>query len=184
MDCTMVTSRVAAFLDGALASSECERFVLHIEACTPCSRIVMEIEAQHFSPLTMEQRKEICGREKFWDDMDSVLCAHMDQMVLAKTACLGPWHRRQVGMPLPMVMAYAAAMLMAVAWGVQQRDRALKAEVASEHLALRQRRCRQSLLSSAGVRVWLASLPAHQFARNSAISEYTALKGPLPTARF
>lgn len=134
MDCTMVTSRVAAFLDGALASSECERFVLHIEACTPCSRIVMEIEAQHFSPLTMEQKKEICGREKFWDDMDSVLCAHMDQMVLAKTACLGPWHRRQVGMPLPMVMAYAAAMLMAVGWGVQQRDRALKAEVASEHL--------------------------------------------------
>jgi len=134
MDCTMVTSRVAAFLDGALVSSESERFVLHIEACTPCSRIVMEIEAQRFVPLTGQQRQEICDREKFWDDMDSVLGAHMDQMVLAKTACLGPWHRRRVGMPLPMVMAYAAAMLMAVAWGVQQRDRALTAEVASEHL--------------------------------------------------
>lgn len=134
MDCTMVTSRVAAFLDGALGSSDSESFVLHIEACSPCSKIVMEIEAQRFVPLTLEQKNEICGREKFWDDMDSVLCAHLDQMVLAKTACLGPWHRRKVGLPLPMVMAYAAAMLLAVAWGAQQRDRAMKAEVASEHL--------------------------------------------------
>ena len=168
MDCTMVTSRVAAFLDGALASSESERFVLHIEACSPCSQIVVEIEAQRFVPLTVEQREDICGREKFWNDMDSVLCTHMEQMVIAKTACLGPWHRRQVGMPMPMVMAYAAAMLMAVAWGVQQRDRALVAEVASEHLG-------QELESERR----LAAQPAPEQSRESTykVVNYTPQRG-------
>ena len=44
------------------------------------------------------------------------------------------WYRRRVGMPAPMVMAYAAAMMLAVAWGMQQRERALSAEVSVEHL--------------------------------------------------
>jgi len=37
-------------------------------------------------------------------------------------------------MPIPLVVAYAAAMLLAVAWGMQQRDRAQTAELSSEHL--------------------------------------------------
>ena len=44
------------------------------------------------------------------------------------------WYSRRVGMPAPMVMAYAAAMLLAVAWGMQQQERALAAEVSVEHL--------------------------------------------------
>ena len=44
------------------------------------------------------------------------------------------WYSHRVGMPAPMVMAYAAAMVLAVAWGMQQRDRALAAEVSIEHL--------------------------------------------------
>ena len=40
MDCTTVSSRVAAFLDGEMDAGECERFVLHIEGCEPCTRLV------------------------------------------------------------------------------------------------------------------------------------------------
>jgi hypothetical protein len=134
MDCTMVTSRVAAFIDGELAPGDCERFVLHIETCDPCTQIVIQLEAQRFVPLSADQRRSICGRGEFWGDMDSVLGTHLDQMVLAKTACLGPWHRRRVGMPLPMVLTYAAAILLAVSWGLQQRERAQLAELATEHL--------------------------------------------------
>ena len=134
MDCTLVTSRVAAFLDGELGPSETERFVMHVDACDACTSVVVRIETQRFRPLEPAEREAICGRDGFWRDMDSVLSTHVDQMVLTKTACLGPWHSRRVGMPVPMVVAYAAAMLLAVAWGVQQRDRASTAEMASEHL--------------------------------------------------
>jgi anti-sigma factor RsiW len=134
MDCSGVSSRIAAFLDGELAPADCERFTLHIEACESCAQIVVQLEAQRFLPLDCNEKVTICGRVDFWGDMDSVLSTHMDQMVLAKTACLGPWHKRRVGMPIPLVVAYAAAMLLAVAWGVQQRDRAQTAELSSEHL--------------------------------------------------
>ncbi len=134
MDCTMVSSRVAAFLDGEMAPGDCERFILHIEACEPCTRLVARLEAQRFAPLSDDDKTRICGRSEFWSDMDSVLGTHMDQMVLAKTACLGPWYSRRVGLPVPMIVAYAAAMMLAVVWGLQQKDRASTAELASEHL--------------------------------------------------
>ena len=134
MDCTKVTSRVAAFLDRELSPSEHARFEAHIEGCVDCSRLVLNLEQQRFSPLCSDERESICGREGFWGDMDSVLGAHMDQMVLDQTACLGPWHSRRVGLTVPMIAAYAAAMVLAVVWGVQQRDRAVTAEMASEHL--------------------------------------------------
>ena len=134
MDCTSVITRVAAFLDGELSPDETERFASHIEGCPACMRIVVRMGEQTFSPLGPEARQNICGRDGFWGDMDSVLDTHLDQMVLAKTAPSGPWFARRVTLPIPMIAAYAAAMLLAVAWGVQQHDRASTAELASEHL--------------------------------------------------
>ena len=134
MDCTTVSSRVAAFLDGEMDAGECQRFVLHIEGCEPCTRLVAKLEAQRFAPLSDGEKKSIVGRTEFWCDMDSVLDTHMDQMVLAKTACLGPWYSRRVGLPVPMIAAYAAAMVLAVVWGLQQQERASSAELATEHL--------------------------------------------------
>ena len=130
----MVNSRLAAFLDGELAPAELSRFEMHIQGCDDCMQVVIKLEEQRFRPLSSQERTDICGRESFWGDMDSVLDTHLDQMVLSKTACLGPWHTRRIGLPIPMIVAYAAAMVLAVAWGAQQRDRAMTAEVASEHL--------------------------------------------------
>ena len=56
MDCTTVSSRVAAFLDGEMDAGECERFVLHIEACDPCTRLVAKLEAQRFSPWSEDEK--------------------------------------------------------------------------------------------------------------------------------
>ena len=134
MDCTIVSGRIAAFLDGELAPADTERFTLHIESCSTCSELVIEMEAQLFAPLSADEKRAICGREEFWSDMDSVLGTHIDQMVLAKTACVGPWHTRRVAMTVPTAVAYAAAMVLAVAWGLVQQDRAQSAELASEHL--------------------------------------------------
>lgn len=134
MDCSSVTLRIAAFLDDQLGESETEQFAMHIDACGDCAELIVRLERQRFSPLSAEVQQSICGRQEFWGDMEVVLDAHLDQMVLTKTACLGPWHSRRVALPVPMIAAYAAAMVLAVAWGVQQQDRAATAEMASEHL--------------------------------------------------
>lgn len=134
MDCVVVSSRIAAFLDGELAPAEHQQFSLHIERCEICTQMVVQLEAQRFMPLSAEQKSSICGPPAFWNDMDSVLCAHMDQMVVEQTISLGPWYRRRVGLPTPMLVAYAAAMVLAVVWGLQQRERAMAAEVSVEHL--------------------------------------------------
>ena len=134
MDCTSVTTRVAAFLDGELGPAETEQFAAHLEGCAACMRIVIRLERQEFTPLGASAREAICGREGFWGDMESVLDTHLDQMVLAKTAPSGPWFARRVALPVPMIAAYAAALMLAVSWGVQQHGRASSAEMASEHL--------------------------------------------------
>lgn len=134
MDCTEVSGRIAAFLDGELAPGDIERFSSHIDGCESCAHLVRTMEAQRFEPLCSQEKEAICGTDGFWADMDSALSSHMDQMVATGAVRAGPWHSRRVGMPVPAIVAYAAAMLLVVAWGVQQQDRAQTAEVASEHL--------------------------------------------------
>ncbi len=134
MDCVVISSRIAAYLDGELAPAEVQQFSMHIERCEDCTQIVIQLEAQRFIPLSPQEQAAICGPTAFWGDMDSVLGAHMDQMVVQHTVRLGPWYRRRVGLPVPMLVAYAAAMLLAVAWGMQQSDRAVAAEISAEHL--------------------------------------------------
>jgi anti-sigma factor RsiW len=134
MDCVIVSSRIAAFLDGELAPSEVEQFSIHIERCDPCSQIVIRLEAQRFVPLNQQERASICSTAGFWGDMDVSLGAQMDEMVQVRTLVVGPWYSRKVGLPAPMLAAYAAAMLLVIAWGMQQRDRALSAEVSADHL--------------------------------------------------
>ena len=134
MDCVVVKSRIAAFLDGELAPAEAEQFSIHIERCEPCAQIVIRLEAQRFLPLSSQEKSSICNGSGFWGKMDAKLCSEMDQMTVEGVLVVSPWYSRRVGLPAPMLMAYAAAMLLAVAWGMQQRERAMSAEVSAEHL--------------------------------------------------
>lgn len=134
MDCVFVRTRVAAFIDGELAPAEVEQFAVHIDRCTVCAELVVSIEAQRFMPLSTQEKSEMCGSPSFWSKMDASLCGELDQMTMQHGSVVRPWYRRSVGMPAPMVVAYAAAMLLAVAWGIQQQERALAAEGSVEHL--------------------------------------------------
>ena len=134
MDCLTTQERVAAYLDGELAPSEAEQFATHVEQCAVCAGILKSIQAQCFQPLSAVERAAVCGSSDFWEDMDAVLCAELDEKAGGQAVRVRAWYSRRVGMPTPMVMAYAAAMMLAVAWGMQQRERALAAEVSVEHL--------------------------------------------------
>ncbi len=66
--------------------------------------------------------------------MAAGLSVQMEEVSGGQAVRVCGWYRHRVGLPAPMVMAYAAAMVLAVAWGMQQRERALAAEVSVEHL--------------------------------------------------
>lgn len=134
MNCMTVKIRVAAFLDGEMAPAECEQITAHIEKCARCAEMIVSLKEQCFDKFSMDQKADICGDKDFWGCMDGVLDAHMDQMVITATTVRGPWYSQQVGVPMPMMVAYAAVMMLAVAWGVQQLDRAQSAEMAADHL--------------------------------------------------
>ncbi len=134
MDCVTTHERVAAYLDGQLAPAEAEQVASHIERCASCASMVKSLQAQCFQPLSAAEKASVCASQGFWDDMDAVLCVEMDEVAGGRAMRVRAWYSRRVGMPAPMVMAYAAAMLLAVAWGMQQRERALAAEVSVEHL--------------------------------------------------
>jgi anti-sigma factor RsiW len=134
MDCMTVNIRVAAFIDGELAPAESEQITTHLEKCSCCAATIAALQEQCFEQLSSEQKAGICGETAFWGCMDGVLSAHMDQMVVTATTVRGPWYSHRVGVPMPMMVAYAAGMLLAVAWGVQQLDRAHSAEMAADHL--------------------------------------------------
>ena len=133
MDCVVVQSRVAAFIDGELAPAEAEQFTQHIERCTVCAQIVIRMEAQKFMPLSAREKQAVCGTADFWASMDSGLLDELNQVGASRDRAT-PWYGRRVGLPAPMVVMYAAAMLLAIAWGVQQQERAELAEGSVEHL--------------------------------------------------
>ena len=134
MDCVVVSTRMAAFLDGELAPAEAEQFTLHIERCDSCAQVVIQMEAQRFMPLSAHEKTAICGVSEFWASMDSSLTEELNQMASPTGGNRTPWYERQVGLPAPMAVMYAAAMLLAVAWGMQQQERAQLAEGSAEHL--------------------------------------------------
>ena len=134
MECMTVKNRVAAFLDGELAPAECEQVTTHLAKCSCCAELVSALQGQCFERFSVVQKADICGEKDFCGCMDGVLSAHMDQMVVTATTVRGPWYSHKVGVPVPMMAAYAAAMLFAVAWGLQQLDRAESAEMAADHL--------------------------------------------------
>ena len=134
MDCVTTHERIAAFLDGELAPAEAEQVQGHIDRCPTCASMMKSLQEQCFRPLSAVEKTAVCSAQGFWDEMDAVLCVEMDDIPGERVVRVHAWYNRRVGLPAPMIAAYAAAMMLAVVWGMQQRERALAAEVSAEHL--------------------------------------------------
>ena len=131
MNCGQVTERLAAFLDGQLAPAEAEILAGHLHGCTPCHQVCDAMMAQDFAPMTADEMDAGCSAPGFWDAMDSALEAELDG--LAPRSVPGGRGVR-VGLPVSVALAYAAAFLLAVAWGYQHMERADSAEAAAQRL--------------------------------------------------
>jgi len=133
MNCTDVTERIAAHLDGQLSPGESELVGLHLDGCPDCHALTEALMAQDFDPLSQEEKDQGCSADGFWDSMDVALKRELEG-IGPVDAAPGRWRGRRVGLPVSVVLAYAAAMLLAVVWGLQNMDRADSAEVAVKEL--------------------------------------------------
>lgn len=131
MDCPTTADRVAAYLDGELARSELELFEQHLDACAGCRGLVERVAAVDLTPPPPLAQ---VAEPRFWGRMDEALAMeHTRSSVAASSAASsagkrrGPW-TWELRVSLPVVLAYAAFLLLAVGWSVSNLRRAQVAE--------------------------------------------------------
>jgi anti-sigma factor RsiW len=129
MKCVQITERLAAYLDGQLAPAEAEQVGEHLYSCTPCHQLCDALMAQDFSPMSEDDKAAGCAAAGFWSAMDDALETEL-QALSPNTG----GSKRTTRLPMTVLMAYAAAVLLAVAWGYQQMERADAAEASASHL--------------------------------------------------
>ena len=109
MHCNDVADRIAAWVDQQLAPAECELLEAHLDRCAACKQLAASIAKQDLSP----PRPTI--QPPNWSRMDEALSAEMLQRdKRIKT----PWHRRPYRISLKAGLTYAAALALAVSWGL------------------------------------------------------------------
>ena len=133
MNCAEVTERMAAYLDGQLAPAEAERVGEHLYACTPCHQLCDAMMGQDFAPMSVAEKAMVCDTPGFWDAMDDSLEEELAKMS-PTAANASRWPSARLGVPMTVALAYAAALLLAVAWGYQHMERADSAEATAQDL--------------------------------------------------
>lgn len=152
MDCTSIADRVAPYLDQELSRTERELFEAHLEGCTECQKLVERVAAVDLSPPP--PRSEV-SEPGFWDRMDVALAAEMSRPVAPPAARRGLGARLagwELRVSLPVVLAYAAFLTLAVGWAMISLQRAQTAEDAllnMQNIVQREQRQHQEAVTPA-----------------------------------
>jgi len=123
MDCPTVRDLSIAFLESELSPGETEQVTEHIEHCVACAELMGRLASQEADlaglPPAPDARLSTPG---FWDRMDAALAAESARVLAPPPPAVPVWRRPLQVSPLGLV-AYAAALMLAVAWGwMQHRD--------------------------------------------------------------
>lgn len=117
MDCPTVRSLAVAWLEGELAPGDTEQFDHHIEHCEACAGFVAALDAQRADldalRPTPDPRLAAPG---FWNAMDERLAEEMDRAYAEPEKPAPAWQRPLRVSPVGLI-AYAAALLLAIGWG-------------------------------------------------------------------
>lgn len=128
MDCNAIADRVAAYLDDELSRSEREVFEEHLESCEQCQQVVERVAAVDLSP---PPPLPAVGAPGFWDRMDRALEVELSRPATTEqprpvgSRRLWSWELR---VSAPVVLAYAAFLLLAIGWSFANLKRAQTAE--------------------------------------------------------
>jgi len=117
MNCWRVGNLIAPFLDGELDEAECDAIADHLEECPPCADKVEavaalpDLERLAVDPDVEEQLFEAFDTCLAQRIAHSLLSEHGDDE-LAPTGTFGGFIRREVKVPVTLVVAYAGVALM------------------------------------------------------------------------
>lgn len=128
MDCTTVADRVAAYLDGELSKSEQLLFEEHLERCTVCQALVEGVAEVDLRPPPPTREASAPG---FWRRMDVALQSELaaaERPAAPAVPGARRWSQASLRVSLPLLVGYAALLLLAVLWGAQNLRRAQVAE--------------------------------------------------------
>jgi anti-sigma factor RsiW len=132
MDCQTVQDLSIAFLEGELSPGETDQVAEHLEICEACAERLALFDEQSEDlaalPPPPDPRLQQPG---FWDRMDAALAEEAAHALAPPAPPVPVWRRPLKVSPLGLV-AYAAALLLAVTWGwLQHQD----AQQAAAHAA-------------------------------------------------
>jgi anti-sigma factor RsiW len=138
MDCQTVQDLSIAFLEGELSHGQTDQVAEHVEICEACAERLSHFDEQSDDlsalPPPADPRLDQPG---FWDRMDAAVAEEAAE-VLAPPPPPVPFWRRPLRVSPLGLLAYAAALMLAVGWGwMQQRDAAqatAQAEALGEEL--------------------------------------------------
>ena len=127
MDCRTVRDRISAWEDQELSPGEASQMADHLAHCSECLAFSQRIQEQSrwLADLPPQALPELDDPD-FWKPMDDRLAQELDRLeqgslsVEEENASL--WRQRRFSVPLPAVLAYAAALALAVWWGLEQTD--------------------------------------------------------------
>lgn len=124
MSCAWVEQRLVAWQDGELSPGEHTRVGEHLETCRSCRRLerdLARVTPRPAAPVPSEATAALFAR------MDAALARAWDEP--APAPVLPRW-AAPIGMPGATVVAYAALLLLTVAWGTYNWRAARSLQVA------------------------------------------------------
>jgi len=103
----------AAWLDEQLSPAEYEFIEEHLQSCPACEEFLQKMAEQEFEAPQLKFVQD----DAYWQEMDQVLLEEIDKE-----------EKKQSSLPWPMIVLYAAALLLSLIWGLQHRQRAIHLE--------------------------------------------------------
>ena len=108
--CQDVQACAAALLDEQLAPAEVEMVEEHLRQCQSCAEMIDNMDEQRLEPPNLQ----ILQNEAYWEEMDSVLQAELEQAERPNQTKISPIH----------VVLYVATLVFTFVWGWYHHQRA------------------------------------------------------------
>ncbi len=138
MDCPTARALAVAWLEGELAPGEAEQIDHHLEHCEDCAEFVAALDGQSADLAALAPPADPrLAQPGVWDRMDARLAEEMDRAFADRAAPQPFWQRPMRVSPVGLV-AYAAALMLALGWGyinlIEARDANTRADVLGAEL--------------------------------------------------
>jgi anti-sigma factor RsiW len=139
VDCRKIRDRMSAWLDQELSPGEGAQLEGHLSQCSTCATLRDRLQEQSsLLALLPPGPHPGVSDPSFWNRMDADLSGELDQM---EARCLDQglkaeaWRERRVSVPMAMVVAYAAVLILAVWWGWEHSPSVAHPEIRAETVA-------------------------------------------------